>query len=191
MGNIFAFMTADAVDHHGEDDYTERHGWIDPSWSRTTLFESRNDVEPLLNMSEQDPELWERVRDIVDSHAEDNGDGTFYGVDECQDFATGTVWTYAIHFKRKFYGTTGWTEEAWHPTADAGVPLGDFDESSELFARGVDHGWGAANYANAYGGDIRPSRDQSPDSDDYRAGFWTGAQRFHDDEWQDGTPMDE
>lgn len=118
-GNVFAFMTATAVDPDG----TERDGWIDPGWSRTELHGNRNDVDPLCSVSldldgrpGEDGE--EELFDAVHEHLgvfEDNGDGTFCGQDEWQDPATGVHWTYAVHFKVKSLGDGGWTEEPYRP----------------------------------------------------------------------------
>lgn len=115
MSRIFAFMTGNYVDPDSdvEADFDER-GWIDPSWSTVTLFDNRNDVSPLLNMDEDDPDLQEYIDDITTGYTND-GDGTFYSVDSTQDMTTGWHWSYAIHFKRKFFGPKGWTEENYVP----------------------------------------------------------------------------
>lgn len=116
-GHIFAFVTATAVDFHGEDDYTERHGWIDTNWSMTELMESRNDANAIVDCDESDAEtLSDEISEALEMvyPYEDNGDGTFYGQSETTD-ESGTVWTYAVHFIRKAYGYNGWTETAVRP----------------------------------------------------------------------------
>lgn len=113
---IFAFMSATKVVFNSDqdDDYTEEHGWIDPSWSMTELFESRNDVRSVLMASQDAEDFDELVRDVIEGLTS-NGDGTFYSEDEYTDPKTGASWTYAIHFKRKFFGSKGWTEENYVP----------------------------------------------------------------------------
>lgn len=115
MGNVFALMSATSVDCTEDGETVECHGWIDPDWSMRTLFESRNDANPLLNEDEDSEDLAERIADLVQGY-DDNGDDTFYSVDSWQDPETGTYWTYAIHFKRKFFGPKGWTEVPYIPS---------------------------------------------------------------------------
>lgn len=115
MGQIFAFVTASTVDSDGRED----NGWIDPQWSRTVLMESRNDAPPVVNLDETDDDLAEYIIDALSEYVGvyfDNGDGTFYAEDVHIDTATGIHWTYAMHFKRKFFGPNGWTEESWIPS---------------------------------------------------------------------------
>lgn len=119
-GNVFAFMTATAVD---PDTSEEQHGWVDPGWSRTKLHDSRNDVGALCSVSldldgfpgeDGEEELFGAVMENLGG-ARDNGDGSFYGDDEWQDPSTGVYWTYAVHFVRKFPGDSGWVEEPYRP----------------------------------------------------------------------------
>ena len=114
---IYAYMTADAVYPDGREEY----GWIDPEWSRTTLYDSREDVAPLMELHESDPFLPDAVREILGggSAYEDNGDGTFYGDDSEQSPETGAYWRYAVHFKRE----SGNGELPWHPVKDGGITL--------------------------------------------------------------------
>lgn len=127
MGQIFAHITATAVEFTGDesDDYTERHGWIDPMWSMTVLHDSRNDATAVINLPEDDEDLGEQVRDALGdlSAYEDNGDGSFYAADSRD--VDGVSWTYALHFRRKFFGPGGWTEQPWHPITDGGISLAD------------------------------------------------------------------
>lgn len=71
---------------------------------------------------------------------------------------------------------------------------------SEAFARGISHGWDAANYAEAYG--RTESRDDegqrrshfeigAEDQAAYRRGFTVGWNRFEAGLWSDGTPVTE
>lgn len=121
MSRIIAHMTGSFVTPYGE----EGHGWVDPQWSYYVPLESRNYANPVLSVWESDPDLAEDVCDLLPSGQYfDNGDGTFYGEYEQTDPHTGDVWTYAIHFTRKFNGPYGsWTETPWHPRRDGGIVL--------------------------------------------------------------------
>jgi hypothetical protein len=71
-----------------------------------------------------DPDLTELIRDVFDTTIGgpwwDNGDGTFYGQGENQDYATGASYTYALHFVRKFYDPArGYVEKEWLPPSEA------------------------------------------------------------------------
>lgn len=114
---IFAYMTATSVDANGR----EENGWIDPAWSRTELYASREDVRPLME-NEGDEFLADEVRDILGdgSFYQDNGDGNFCGIDSTMDPSTGARWTYVVHFKRVSDGV----EKPWHPVNDGGISLG-------------------------------------------------------------------
>lgn len=120
MGHIFAFMTADRA---GLESESEEYGWIDPKWSRTELFDSRNDVTPLVDCDENDPDLADYVREALETLGayDDNGDGSFYG----QSVAghEGAFWRYALHFTCKFHGDDGWKERPWHPVNDGHIVL--------------------------------------------------------------------
>ncbi len=124
---IFAFMTATAVEiaPESEDSGIELDGWIDQEWSMTHLHDNRNDVPPLINLSESDTEgLAEEIRDILGDLSlwEDNGDGTFYS--KTSRIEDGMEYTYAVHFKRKFIASDGgWAESDWHPESDGGISL--------------------------------------------------------------------
>lgn len=124
-GHIFAHLTATVLRADSEDGETE-DGWIDPSWSMHVLHESRNDVRPVVSCSEDDPDLADYVREALDDLGayEDNGDGTFYGIDAPltrETLETGDTWLYALHFTRKAWSSArGWHEDAWHP-ADANI----------------------------------------------------------------------
>jgi hypothetical protein len=129
-GYLHVFMTGERVTpesaEHGD---AEERGWVDPRWSTRVFHDSRNDAGSVLSVSLDDPDLEEQVRDALDTHLgafEDNGDGTFYGVDGEDDYETGAHYSYALHFVRKsFDGVTppnGYVEAPWHP-ADAGIDL--------------------------------------------------------------------
>lgn len=118
MGRITAWMTGERItaDSAVHSDVEER-GWVDLSWSRRVFFDSRNDVEPLFSCDENDPELIEYVREALSTLGayEDNGDGTFYGVDSESCYKTGDEFTYAVHFVRKSGAEGNYAEENWDP----------------------------------------------------------------------------
>lgn len=125
---IFAFITCTRVKWEQDEDgmpvgdYIEEHGWIDRGWSPFELYENRNDVSPAFSLDEDDPELMDEVRGTLgwlEGGYEDNGGGTFYASESYQPFDQEWSYSYAVHFKRKFFGPDGWTEEAWVP------PLGE------------------------------------------------------------------
>ena len=104
------------------EDPMEESGWIDRSWSRYVLHDSRNDVRSVFIVDEIDTEtLTEEVRDVLEwlGAYEDNGDGTFYA-SENDDEPYDDPWrySYAVHFTRKFFDWNGWTEESWIPPTD-------------------------------------------------------------------------
>lgn len=121
MAHIFGFITATAVtwENGDSEEYAEEHGWVDLGWSRTELWESRNDVRPLVSCDENDPELMDYIREAFDDLPagpyRDNGDGTWYGEGEHLD-RKGTSYTYAFHLKRKHHDPRrGWVEDDFIP----------------------------------------------------------------------------
>ncbi|MGW0682890.1 hypothetical protein ACWD2L_05950 [Streptomyces sp. NPDC002754] len=128
MSRIFAQLTCTRVkwDDEYQDYPHEEHGWVCPS-SRYELYDSRNDVRPIVDEPEDSEELAEEVRDalgFLEGGYEDNADGTFYARDSYTPYdmdADGWTYSYALHFVRKFYGPGGWQEERWHPFKDGGV----------------------------------------------------------------------
>ncbi|GAA1616582.1 hypothetical protein GCM10009789_83260 [Kribbella sancticallisti] len=71
---------------------------------------------------------------------------------------------------------------------------------TEAYARGMDEGWSAANYAAAYGQSGESLADEAArrawerysdaavECCAYVSGFTEGAERYEADQWQDGTP---
>lgn len=124
---IFCHMTATAVkwDDEHQDYPHERHGWLDPSWDRTELQESRNYVRPLINEPEDSEDLADEISDLMGKYEywEDNGDGTFYAKDTYDD-EDGWIYSTAIHFTVKYQFDTGnWDEKPWHPKTDGKYEL--------------------------------------------------------------------
>lgn len=74
---------------------------------------------------------------------------------------------------------------------------------TEASARGLNDGWSAANYAEAYGTDAGETLEQQSErrgregyglaveeAEAYIEGFREGVERYWADQWQDGTPRD-
>ena len=126
MPKVYAYVTGERVTaesaEHG--DAAER-GWVDPTFSMREFFDNRNDARPVMDewmphdnlpdvLRPAEP-LEEIVADALARYLgawEDNGDGTFYGVDATEDYSTGDTLTYAVHFTLK----DGSTERPWHPS---------------------------------------------------------------------------
>lgn len=63
--------------------------------------------------------------------------------------------------------------------------------TSEAYELGVNAGYNAANYADAYGGGVEcdPTLYSfSGPTEEFETGWTEGVRRFEDDEWPDGTP---
>lgn len=122
---LWAFMTGEYVtEESAAEGMAEEIGWVDPHYSRKTLFENRNYVNPMLETDTEAEELEDDVYSILGQIGvyEDNGDGTFYGVDTEKDYDTSGHYRYDIHFVVKYYGKDGWTERPWHPS-EAGIEV--------------------------------------------------------------------
>lgn len=128
--HIYAWFTADRVrwEEDSEDPITE-NGWVDWSWSPYVLHDGRNDVRPAVDSTTDAEDFQDDVREALgrlEGGYEDNGDGTFYSRDSytpLHDNPEGWSYTYALHFRRKYLGPKGWTEEAWHPVRDGGLEI--------------------------------------------------------------------
>ena len=131
MGRIKAFMSCTKVSYHGEgcDDYTEEHGWVDPSWSRTEIYESRNDVAPMVDEDVNSADLADYIRDVMEKWGpwESNGNGLFYRTDgdsfgDREELEDPGTYSYAIHFHvKRLDGNRGWVEDDWCPIEDGGM----------------------------------------------------------------------
>ena len=117
-----AYMTCDIVtSESAADGMPAESGWVDPTYSMSTVHDSRNDVSPASTYDPSDSddvELYPTVADWVAATvsellgaADDNGDGTFYAADSVTlDYATDETYSYALHFHAKDYGRDGWRE---------------------------------------------------------------------------------
>lgn len=127
MGQIFAHYTCTRVMWEQDaEDPIEECGWVDRRWSPYTLFDSRNDVSPVINLPADSEDLADEVRDALswlEGGYEDNGDGTFYSADSYQPPVEPWSYSYALHFVVKSLGPKGWCEKPWHPVNDGGITL--------------------------------------------------------------------
>lgn len=104
----------------------EEHGWVDRSWSPTVLHDSRNDVNPAINLDENDEDLGDEVRELLEwleGGYENNGDGTFYARDSYKPHEDAWSYEYAVHFTRKDNPSGTYNELPWHPVRDGKIQL--------------------------------------------------------------------
>ncbi|MBC3842084.1 hypothetical protein GXW82_23450 [Streptacidiphilus sp. 4-A2] len=84
------------------------------------MHDSRNDVRPYVSLDEDDPDLYDEIRDAFqqlpgDAQAESSR-GTYYAADTYSPFdGDGWNFSYALHFTCKYLGPKGWVEEPWEP----------------------------------------------------------------------------
>lgn len=139
MPKIYAWVTGERYTYESlENGDAEERGWVDVLWSRRQFVDSRNDARPIVDEWLPHADLPDALRRAVDDAEdreefaeiirqalrdtlgawEDNGDGTFYGVDGEDDYETGDHYTYALHFVIK----DGAGERGWHPS-EFGIDL--------------------------------------------------------------------
>lgn len=93
------YLTATSVYWPTEDDdYIDEHGWVDPSWSLTELYEDRADVAPIY-VGKSVKRAAESILEHLGSIDDSGSAPTFYGTHEHAplDDALGRNWTYAAH----------------------------------------------------------------------------------------------
>lgn len=103
----------------------EEHGWADRFWSKTQLYDSRNDVRAAVSCSLDDPQLMAEVDDALNELEGgwiDNGDGTFYAKDTYTPDKEPWTYDYALHLVVKDYGQDGWVERPWTLPEHADYP---------------------------------------------------------------------
>ena len=103
------------------EDAIEENGWIDRPWSLTVLYDSRNDVTPVIDCDEDDEWLADEVKDVLnwlEGGYEDNGNGVFYATQSRQPMNEPWSYSYAIHFTQKGWVNGRWTESPWIPPMD-------------------------------------------------------------------------
>lgn len=143
MSHIFAFMTATAIKFEEDEDYAEEYGWVS-GYGDTDILDSRNYATPIVTCPEDWHETYggalsedeaETVKDYVYDALEalgeytDRGNGTFDATKPFVDPATGTVYTYALHFLRKELNPRSvnihdmYREVPWHPATDGGIEV--------------------------------------------------------------------
>lgn len=147
-GHLYVFVTATRVNFDEAEDGCAETGWVDWSFSKTTLFESRNNVRPLwddntfrvlnghtyataagdLAESAEDvrADILDNIRQVV-GHADSSERGTIYASDhETWDYTTNDTFAYVVHVMVKHRAAdpvTGrwvgpWTESPVHIPAE-------------------------------------------------------------------------
>lgn len=147
-GHLYVFVTATRVNFDEAEDGCAETGWVDWSFSKSTLFESRNHVRPLwdddtfrvLNGetyksvagdSHETPEdvredILRVIREVI-GHADSSERGTIYAADhDTWDYTTADTFAYAVHVMVKHRAAdpvTGsfngqWTETLVHIPAE-------------------------------------------------------------------------
>lgn len=144
-GRLYVFVTATRVNFNEAEDGVAETGWIDWSWSKTTLHESRNDVRPLwdddtfkvLNGHEYSPgvndtpedvraDLLDNIRQVLGT-VDSSERGTLHASDhQTWDYATADTFAYDVHVMVKHRAAdpvTGqwvgeWTESPVHIPAE-------------------------------------------------------------------------
>jgi hypothetical protein len=118
FGHVYAYVTAERITAesatHG--DYSEC-GWVDDVGSHD-IFESRNDVRPIMVAHPDDEDFGERVRDAIDTlgaYITDDG-STFDGIDSHPDYVSGDDYVYGIHFSRAEHRLSPGREEPFTVT---------------------------------------------------------------------------
>lgn len=126
-GHVFAFVTGERINFtESPDEGVAERGWINPGFSRTALFDSRNDVSPvwdapvssLVNGYEYAPGLSDSPEDVqaelIDAirswvgFADSSDDGTIYAADVVtHDYTVEDVYRYAVHVFVKFADEDG------------------------------------------------------------------------------------
>ncbi|MFC1442879.1 hypothetical protein ABUW04_31990 [Streptacidiphilus sp. N1-10] len=95
-------------------------GWVDWGWNSRLLHESRNYVRPYVTLSEDDPDLYDEIRDAFNllpgGPTSEGSRGTYYAADTYSPIdGDDCHFSYALHFTCKYLGLKGWVEEPWEP----------------------------------------------------------------------------
>ena len=113
-GHLYVFVTCDRVtDESAAEGEAEESGWIDWDWSSRTIFDSSNDVRPLVSiplpLTDDDREdILSRIGEV--SAAWEGDDGTYYAADSDIDYVTGDDYRYAVHVYVKHSTARGYVE---------------------------------------------------------------------------------
>lgn len=100
-GRLYVYVTGERHTPeslaHGD---AEELGWIDWNYSDTALYDSRNDVRPLIAVDVADldrDEILDAIRDVI-GYADSSESGTIYPADgSIPDYASPDTFTYAVH----------------------------------------------------------------------------------------------
>lgn len=137
-GTLYVYVTGERYtpESIAFGDAAER-GYVDWSYSSTTLHESRNDVRPLiavdavdlrngrfyssglyLTESEVRSEVLDDIREVI-GHADSSENGTIYSADETiWDYASPDTFMYTAHVFVKHYTASGYVESPVHIPID-------------------------------------------------------------------------
>lgn len=121
-GHVFAFVTGERINFtEAPDEGVAERGWIDPLFSRTTLFDSRNDASAIwegstrvlidgqgtMTVDETRADLIGMIREWV-YFADSSDDGTIYAADVVtHDYTVEDTYRYAVHVFVKFADESG------------------------------------------------------------------------------------
>lgn len=133
-GTLYVFVTGDRVTpESASEGMVEESGWVDCDYSATTLFESRNDVRPLVSvdvaelshgrdygngLTDTPEEVRQEVRDAIYrvSSSWEGEDGTYYAQDETVwDYSSPDTYMYAVHVFVKHNTAKGYVESPVDP----------------------------------------------------------------------------
>ncbi len=137
-GMLYAYVTGE---RHTPESLTfgdaEERGYVDWDYSSTTLFDSRNDVRPLIAVDAVDlligrlyssglyltenevrAEILDAIREVI-GYADSSDDGTIYSADATiPDYSSPDTFTYAVHVFVKHYSDKGHVESPVHIPTD-------------------------------------------------------------------------
>lgn len=139
QGTVWVTATATTWGDSGSsDDYEQEHGWVQPQFSRTTLYENRDDVAPIYSGTDPAAAASE-IRDFLGGVEQpESGRGSFYASDSESSLESGTSYSYACHAE-------GWSPEqlkqieqqvqqhphqAWMSRNDTPQAMGEFHQQA-------------------------------------------------------------
>lgn len=121
-GTLYVYVTGERYTPeslaHGD---AEESGWIDWSWSATTLHVLRTYVRPLIAVDVADidrGEILDAIRAVI-GHADSSERGTIYATDATiPDYSLPDTFTYAVHVFVKRNTAKGYEESPVHIPLD-------------------------------------------------------------------------
>jgi hypothetical protein len=133
-GRLYAYVTGERITpESASEGMAEESGWVDWTYSGTTLQESRNDVRPLISVDvtelrhgrdyghgltdtpqEVRQEVLDAIRAVI-GYADSSDQGTIYSADSTiWDYISGDTHTYAVHVFVKHNTARGYVESPVH-----------------------------------------------------------------------------